>query len=61
MEHTEYTEMFLIPSTSTKIIDADLDVESTESASAIARKFSKNLNTRKHSRILLDRFIGHVS
>ena len=61
MERTEYTEMFLIPSTSTKIIDADLNVESTESASAIARKFSKNLNTRKHSRILLDRFIGHVS
>jgi hypothetical protein len=54
-------ELFVIPDTSTKIIDAELDVDSSISAAQIARKFSKQLNTKKHSRILLDKFIGYVA
>jgi hypothetical protein len=54
-------ELFVVPDTSTKIIDSELDVDSSISAAQIARKFSKQLNTKRHSRILLDKFIGYVA
>lgn len=54
-------DLFVIPDTSTKIVDENLEVDGKASASAIARKFSKMFNTKKHSRVLLDKFIGYVS
>lgn len=54
-------DLFVIPDSSTKIVDAELEIDSSASAAAIARKFSKMFNTKKHSRVLLDRFIGYVA
>lgn len=54
-------DLFVIPDTSTKIVDQAIEVDGTASAAAIARKFSKMFNTKRHSRVLLDRFIGYVA
>ena len=54
-------ELFVVQDSSTNIIDAELDVDGKASAATIARKFGKMLNNKKHSRILLDRFINHVA
>lgn len=54
-------DLFVIPDTSTKIVDTELEIDSSASAAAIARKFSKMFNTKKHSRVLLDRFISYVA
>ena len=61
MMGTGRDELFVIPDTSTKIVDSELEVDSDLSAAAIARKFTKQFNTKKHSRVLLDRFIGYVA
>jgi predicted component of type VI protein secretion system len=51
----------LIPQTATKIEEGDLTVDSTAKAQSIARNFSKYLNTKKTSRILLNRFVSLVA
>ena len=61
LKDTGRDDLFVIPDTSTKIVDEELEVDRTASAAAIARKFSKMFNTKKHSRVLLDRFIGYVA
>lgn len=61
MMGTGRDELFVIPDTSTKIVDEELEVDSSASAAAIARKFTRQFNTKKHSRVLLDRFIGYVA
>lgn len=61
MKGTGRDDLFIIPDTSTKIIDEDLQVDDNMSASQIAKKFAKNMGNRKHSRILLDKFIGYVA
>lgn len=61
MTGTGRDDLFVIPDSSTKIVDEELNVSSDLSASQIARKFAKTMNTKKHSRILLDRFIGYVA
>ena len=59
--NTGRDELFLIPDSSTKIIDKELDIDGDASAAKIARQMSKMFNTKKHSRILLDKFIGYVA
>jgi hypothetical protein len=54
-------DLFLIPQSSTKIDDGELEATSNMSASAISRKFSNYLNVKKTSRVLLNRFIGYVA
>ena len=54
-------DLFVVPDSSTKIVDAELEVDDNMSASQIAKKFAKTMNTKKHSRILLDKFIGYVA
>lgn len=54
-------DLFVIPDSSTKIVDVALEVDGKASASAIARKFGKMFNTKKHSRVLLDKFISYVA
>lgn len=61
MHGTGRDDLFVVPDTSTKIVDEELDVSNDLSASQIARKFAKTMNNKKHSRILLDRFIGYVA
>ena len=54
-------DLFIIPDSSTKIVDNELQIDSDASAAKIARQMSKMFNTKKHSRILLDKFIGYIS
>ena len=54
-------DLFIVPDTSTKIVDEELEVDGNLSASQIARKFAKNMGNKKHSRILLDKFISYVA
>ena len=61
MMGTGRDDLFVIPDTSTKIVDSELEVDDNMSASQIARKFSKNMGNKKHSRILLDKFISYVA
>ena len=61
MMGTGRDDLFIIPDTSTKIVDDELDVNDNMSASQIAKKFAKNMGNKKHSRILLDKFIGYVA
>lgn len=61
VKNTGRDDLFLIPQTSTVIIDGELDISSTASAKSIARDFTKFLNVKKTSRILLNKFIGYVA
>ena len=62
LKNTGRDDLFLIPINSTKIKDdKQLEVSAKDSASKIAREFSKTLNTKKTSRVLLNQFIGWVA
>jgi len=61
MRNTGRDELFLIPESSTRIVEGTFDVDSDMTASSISKKFGKMFNTKKHSRVLLDRFIGLVA
>lgn len=61
MMGTGRDELFIVPDSSTKIVDEELQVDSQQSASTIAKRFTKQFNSKKHSRILLDRFIEHIA
>lgn len=62
LKNTGRDDLFLIPISSTKIRDdKELEVSANDSGSKIARQFSKALNTKKTSRVLLNQFIGWVA
>lgn len=61
ISNTGRDDLFLIPQSSTVINDSDLEVDATASAKSIARNFSKYLNAKKTSRILLNRFVSMVA
>lgn len=62
LPNQSYKELFLINDVATKIESAEnMKIDSNSSASAIARAMTKTLVKQRHSRIVLDRFIGHVS
>lgn len=61
MRNTGRDELFLIPESSTRIIEGTFDVDSDMTASSISKRFGKMLNVKKHSRVLLDRFISMVA
>ena len=62
LKNTGRDDLFLIPISSTKIKDdKELEVSANDSGSKIARQFSKALNTKKTSRVLLNQFIGWVA
>jgi len=54
-------ELFLIPQSSTKIVEGELEVNADANAKAIAKNFGKYLNVKKTSRVLLNRFVGLVA
>jgi len=59
--NTGRDELFLIPQTSTVIQEGELDVNADANAKAIAKNFSKFLNVKKTSRVLLNRFVTLVA
>ena len=61
VKNTGRDELFIIPQESTKIEEGELTVTGDANAKAIARNFSKFLNVKKTSRVLLNRFIGYVA
>jgi uncharacterized protein with von Willebrand factor type A (vWA) domain len=61
VKNTGRDELFLIPQSSTKIQEGELDVKTNANAKAIARNFGKFLNVKKTSRVLLNRFVGLVA
>ena len=61
IKNTGRDDLFLIPTTSTKIVEGDLSVEVGDNARSIARNFSKYLNVKRTSRVLLNRFVGLVA
>jgi hypothetical protein len=61
VRNTGRDELFLIPQSSTKIVEGELEVDADANARSIAKNFSKYLNVKKTSRILLNRFVGLVA
>ena len=61
IKNTGRDELFLIPQTATKIEEGELDVRADAKAQSIAKNFSKYLNVKKTSRILLNRFVTLVA
>jgi uncharacterized protein with von Willebrand factor type A (vWA) domain len=61
VKNTGRDELFLIPQSSTKIQEGELDVKTNANAKAIAKNFGKFLNVKKTSRVLLNRFVGLVA
>jgi len=61
VKNTGRDELFLIPQSSTKIQEGEMDVKADANAKAIAKNFGKFLNVKRTSRILLNRFVGLVA
>ena len=61
VQNTGRDDLFLIPSTSTKIEESVLEINSSNTARAIANQFGKFMNKKKTSRVLLNRFIDYVA
>jgi hypothetical protein len=61
IKNTGRDDLFLIPQSSTKIEEGELDVKADANAKVIAKNFSKFLNIKKTSRVLLNRFVGYVA
>lgn len=61
IKNTGRDELFIIPQSSTKIIEGELEVNAKAKSAAIAKSFGKYLNVKKTSRILLNRFVTLVA
>jgi hypothetical protein len=61
LKNTGRDELFIIPVASTKIEEGEMSANADMSAAAIAKKFSKFMNNKKTSRVLLNNFIGYVA
>ena len=61
VKNTGRDELFIIPNSSTKIDDGELQINADANAKVIAKNFSKYLNTKKTSRVLLSRFVTLVA
>jgi hypothetical protein len=54
-------ELYMIPCSSTKIVETSLEVNNDSTARSIAKSFGNYMNTKRTSRILLNRFINVVA
>ena len=61
IKNTGRDELFVIPQNATKIVEGELNVDADANAKSIARNFSKFLNVKKTSRVLLNRFVALVA
>jgi hypothetical protein len=59
--NTGRDDLFLIPQSSTVIQEGELDINAEANAKSIAKNFSKYLNVKKTSRVLLNRFVTLVA
>jgi len=58
---TGHTDLFLIIDKSTEVVDDGIAVDGDMSANAISKKFGKMLNSKKNSRVFLDKFIDYIA
>jgi hypothetical protein len=61
VKNTGRDELYIVPTNSTKIQEGSLDVNADASAKVIAKNFTKYLNVKKTSRVLLNRFVSLVA
>jgi hypothetical protein len=61
VKNTGRDDLFIIPNSSTKIDEGDLKIDGDANAKVIAKNFSKYLNVKKTSRVLLNRFVSLVA
>lgn len=61
IKNTGRDELFIIPQSSTKIVEGELEVNAGAKSSTIAKSFGKYLNVKKTSRVLLNRFVALVA
>ena len=62
LKGTGRDDLFIVPLTSTKIVDDNFDnIDTKKTAAQIARQFGKVLNTKRTSRILLSKFIDYIA
>jgi hypothetical protein len=61
IKNTARDELFIIPQSSTKIEEGELEVTTDATVKTIAKNFSKYLNVKKTSRVLLNRFVALVA
>lgn len=61
IKNTGRDELFIIPQSSTKIIEGELEVDANAKSTSIAKSFGKYLNVKKTSRVLLNRFVTLVA
>ena len=58
---TAKTIMYFIPVKSLKIDNTDIVVSGEQTARKIATTFTKHMNSRKTSRVLLNNLIGYIA
>jgi uncharacterized protein with von Willebrand factor type A (vWA) domain len=61
VKNTGRDDLFIIPQNKLVVEDGNLAVEEKQSAKQIAKQFTKHLNGKKTSRVLLNQFIGYVA
>jgi hypothetical protein len=61
VQNTSRDELFIIPQESTKIQEGELIANSDMTSRVLARNFSKFMNVKKTSRVLLNRFVAIVA
>jgi hypothetical protein len=61
MRGTGRDDLFIIPQTSLKVDESEIEVSEKQTAKQIARNFTKVMAGKKTSRVLLNQFIGYVA
>jgi len=61
MKGTGRDEFFLVPKNRQRIVETSLSADKNMTAARLARNFSKFLNTKKSSRVLLNRFVDLIA
>lgn len=61
VKNTGRDDLFIIPQNSFAVETGTLAVEEKQTAKQIAKQFTKHLNGKKTSRVLLNQFIGYVA
>lgn len=61
LNNTAKTAMYVIPSTSLKIKEAELTIKENPSIRSISASFNKYMNTNKLSRVLLNNIVNYIA
>lgn len=61
LKNTGRDDLFIVPQTSMKIEDGELEIVEKHTAKQIASRFTKMMSGKKTSRVLLNQFIGYVA